>query len=539
MGFAASGVYAAVGALMLTPDDVHWHEMSRHGRRARAAAVGVALAVPVLLVFGGLLMSADPGFERIVRSLVPWNVTTIASHVLLAGFIAWTSAGYLRTLSTAKDPVLEFGSTTLAKAPRNPALGILELGIPLGALSLIFLVFLGLQARYMFGGKAVILETAGLTYAEYARGGFFELVTLATLLLPVLLGTEWLLEQHNPRAVTGFRTLSATLLVLIGLIMLSAVLRMRLYMDAYGLTQDRFYAMAFMIWIGVVLALFGATVLRGMRNRFAFWAVTTGFATLAVLNIMNPDAVIARTNLSRAEAGTEFDLEYAARLHADAIPELIARAPALLSSQQCDLFWNAIDRWTPRKAADWRTWNLSRAKARQLSGIRTGSLLSCGDPQPGHRSGSASLAGAIGPVGRLVSTCRKNARRSYCLRWGISCLVTCSSRRSARLWPTVVHPRAPASKQRSGPASKQRSGTNGLDYSWRDRARARCHSGRRRPCAKIGLGTRGGDPRNRHLGYRPRRTHVRIGDRLRLSTLRAARSWRHSLQARGGRRRWT
>ncbi len=365
MGLVASGVNAAAGALMLTADDVHWHVMTQHGRRARAAAVGVALAVPVLLVFGGLLMSADPGFERMVRSLVDWDFSTIASHVLLAGFIAWTSAGYLRTLATAKDPVLKLGNAALAKAPPKPELGIVELGIPLGALSVIFLVFVGLQARYLFGGQSVILETAGLTYAEYARGGFFELVTVSTLLLPVLLGTEWLLDKSNLRNVMRFRTLSATLLVLIGLMMLSAVQRMRLYIDAYGLTQDRFYAMAFMIWIGVVLALFGATVLRGMRNRFAFGAVTTGFATLAVLNIMNPEAVIVRTNLARADAGAELDLEYAARLHADAIPELIARAPASLTEEQCDVFRQAIDRWTQREAADWRTWNLGRAKARR------------------------------------------------------------------------------------------------------------------------------------------------------------------------------
>ncbi len=361
---------------MLTPDDVHWHVMSRHGRQARAAAVGVALAVPVLLVFGGLLMSADPGFERMVRSLVDWDFSTIASHVLLAAFIAWTSAGYLRTLATAKDPVLKLGDAALAKAPSKPALGMLELGIPLGALSGIFLVFVGLQTRYLFGGEAVILETAGLTYAEYARGGFFELVTASTLLLPVLLGTEWLLDKSNMRNVMRFRTLSATLLVLIGLMMLSAVQRMRLYMDAYGLTEDRFYAMAFMIWIGVVLALFGATVLRGMRNRFAFGAVTTGFVTLAILNTMNPEAVIMRTNLARAEAGAELDLEYAGRLHAGAIPEFVARAPALLTEDQCDVFRQTIDRWT-QEAADWRTWNLSRAKARRAVSFGADSFPAC------------------------------------------------------------------------------------------------------------------------------------------------------------------
>ncbi len=365
MGLAASGINAAAGALMLTQDDVPWHAVARHGRQARAAVIGVALAVPVLLVFGALLTSADPGFERMVQSLVDWSFSTIASHVSLTVFLAWISTGYLRTLATAKDPVLKLGNAALAKAPGKPALGMLELGIPLVALSVIFLAFVGLQARYLFGGEAVILETAGLTYAEYARGGFFELVTASTLLLPVLLGTEWLLDKSNMRNVMRFRALSATLLVLIGLMMMSAVQRMRLYMDAYGLTQDRFYAMAFMIWIGVVLALFGATVLRGMRNRFAFGAVTTGFAALAILNMMNPDAVIVRSNLVRAEAGAELDLEYAARLHADAIPELIARAPALLTEDQCDSFRSAIDHWMQRDLSDWRTWNLSRAKARR------------------------------------------------------------------------------------------------------------------------------------------------------------------------------
>ena len=123
--------------------------------------------------------------------------------------------------------------------------------------------------------------------------------------------------------------------------------------------------MAFMIWIGVVLALFGGTVLRGMRNRFAFGAVVTGFATLAILNVMNPEAIIVRTNVARAEAGAELDWEYVARLRADAIPELMARTPALLTEEQCDAFQRAIERWTPQGAGDWRTWNLSRAKARR------------------------------------------------------------------------------------------------------------------------------------------------------------------------------
>jgi hypothetical protein len=132
--------------------------------------------------------------------------------------------------------------------------------------------------------------------------------------------------------------------------------------------------MAFMLWIGVVLILFGATVLRGMRDRFAFGAIVTGFITLGVLNVMNPDAIIARTNLTRAEAGAEFDVDHVKQLSADAVPELVNRAPVLLSGEQCEVFWKSID-GTVGTASDWRTWNLSRSKARRA--VSTTSTRNC------------------------------------------------------------------------------------------------------------------------------------------------------------------
>ncbi len=365
MGLVANGLNAVAGPTLLPREELATNEISRHSPRARAAVLGLILAVPVLFVFGGLLMSADPGFERIVRALIDWDFEIIASHIALVGFLAWTSTGVLRPLAMGRNPVLNFGDRIIANAPKKPMLGIVELGIPLGALGLIFLVFAGLQARYLFGGEAVILQTAGLTYAEYARGGFFQVVAVATLLLPLLLGADWLLDGRAARNVTRFRIISATLLLLIALIVLSAILRMRLYMDTYGLTEDRFYAMAFLVWVGMVLALFGTTVLRGRRDRFAFGAIATGFVTLATLNIVNPDAVIARTNLTRAEAGAEFDVEHAKRLSADAIPELVTRAPALLSGEACESFWKGLRDNKALHQSDWRTWNRSRRTARR------------------------------------------------------------------------------------------------------------------------------------------------------------------------------
>ena len=65
---------------------------------------------------------------------------------------------------------------------RIGVLGIVELGIVLGLLDVLFLAFVLVQFRYLFGGAELVQVSATLTYAEYARRGFFELVAVAALL---------------------------------------------------------------------------------------------------------------------------------------------------------------------------------------------------------------------------------------------------------------------------------------------------------------------------------------------------------------------
>ena len=74
----------------------------------------------------------------------------------------------------------------------------------------------------------------------------------------------------------------------------------------YGLTEERLYATAFMGWLAAVFLWFAATVMAGRRERFAFGAIVAGFLLVIVLSALNPDALIARTNLARAKTGRPF-----------------------------------------------------------------------------------------------------------------------------------------------------------------------------------------------------------------------------------------
>ena len=357
MGGLIAGLNAAFGMFPLLFGNPEWKK-SLNGESRRAAAVlrGVAFSLLPLLIFGALFMGADAVFQNLVHRILHVDFT----HLVVVLFIAFGVGGYLRGLLFGKE-------LSLAMEKRLPSLslGAIEMSIVLGLLDLLFLAFVIVQIRYFFGGSALVQATTGLTYAEYARRGFFELVTIAALVLPFLLLIHWLLPRDNPRVQGWFRWLAGAQVVLLFVIMASAFQRLRLYVAEYGLSEQRFYPAAFMGWLAVVLVWFGLTVLRGHRERFAYGAMVAGFLLIAVLHCLVPDALIARTNLARAQAGRKFDARYAASLSADAVPELVAGMPLLNPQDRCTVAQRLLQRWSPPENPDWRSWSRSRSRAWQ------------------------------------------------------------------------------------------------------------------------------------------------------------------------------
>lgn len=358
-------------------------------RRAAAVARGLVIATPLVVVFGALFMSADAVFADLVLNIVRFDVELIAGHLVLFSVCAWLGTGYLRGYVTGTElpplRVLWRDSALLDLVPKRPTLGITEVETTLAALDLLFLLFVIVQFRYLFGGDALVQVTPDLTYAEYARRGFFELVFAVVLVVPVLLAADWLLVRRQQGDVVEdvvFRALAGVQIGLVLAITASALYRLRLYHASYGLTESRFYAMVLLIWIGVMLLWLAATVLRGRRDRFAFGALAAGLSTVALLFVINPDAIVARTNVARMastdvsadapadasadapeDASARFDVAYATSLSADAVPVLIDALSALPADVQCPLARHLLRRWPPDRERSLRSWSWSAARA--------------------------------------------------------------------------------------------------------------------------------------------------------------------------------
>ena len=393
------GLSAALGMLPLVLSDVSLRQVA-NGRGASRAITGIRaalVAIPLLLIFGGLFASADPVFARIAGDVLRIDAGTVASHLAVSGIIAWLVGGLLRAT------VLSSGPNWGLPFP-DGALGLTEVAVALGSLVLLFAAFVVVQLRYFFGGDALVQATAGMSYADYARRGFFELVAVAALVLPVLLAANALLRRATPLAGRVFRTLASVLLGLLGVIMYSAVARMQLYVSAYGLSADRLVATVFIGWLALVFVWFALTVLREREARFVSGVLVSGWTTLIAFNVADPAGYVARFNVARGNAGKTVDVRYIARLGGDAAPALVeylvhqpltppagwvppdpsaaASSSAIVGgpstvpvspvstepasyTERCEAARRLLRDWSPSSPDDWRSWSVGRAKARR------------------------------------------------------------------------------------------------------------------------------------------------------------------------------
>jgi hypothetical protein len=326
-------------------------------RTGVAALVGLAL----LLLFGSLLASADAAFAQVVDELLPRIAgDSVTRWVVLYAFGALAAAGACFLLLGPPDPAT-------AATPRPTRLRCLDWALPTGLLVGLFGLFVGVQFVVLFGGADHVLRTTGLTYAEYARSGFWQLLAVTALALGVLaIGSRWapaatVVERAWKRGLLG------TLANLTLIIVVSAINRMWLYQQAYGFTVLRLLVLTCELWLGVGFVLALVAVLRLRPAGLTRPMVAAGMIALLGLAVLNPERFVAEHNVARWGETGRIDASYLGSLSADAVPPL-AELPEPMRS--CVLA--AIAAQLPAPDDDWRSANLARATARdQLAHVVT------------------------------------------------------------------------------------------------------------------------------------------------------------------------
>ncbi len=358
--------------------------------RALAPVVrGIMLATPLLLIFAGLLTAADSIFASYVIQVLslqlPFNFWTAFAHTIIVGCFAWLTAGGLMIAMAEGIPAMSElpaeGETE--RLDRSGLawrfLGSTEAITVLLLLDLLFAGFMFIQGAYLFGGLDS-LTRSGMTYAEYARHGFFELLTVACLALGLLCTLALVTRRESAARRLAFNLSNSAMVLLVLGILTSAFQRMWLYELAYGFTRLRIYTHSFMIWLAVVLLIFVVALISARPQIFLFGGFISALIVLTILNIISPDALIVRENIARYQANPsaltrssgssrygseEVDLSYLLALSNDAVPTVINAMPILNPAQREQVIRHMTIRQQQLRSLDngWQSWHLGRRKA--------------------------------------------------------------------------------------------------------------------------------------------------------------------------------
>jgi len=324
------------------------------GNPVRAIAVA-AVSLILLVVFGALFASADETFAAVLDWVLPTvSGSTVSRALLFFPLLFAVLAGAAFTLT---------GPPRLGRddQPTRFAFRRSDWAIPVALLDLLFAAFVAVQGTVLFGGTRHVLDPGGPTFANYARGGFWQLLAVTGLTFVVVaIAGRWA-PRGNGADRVAIRVLLGALALLTLVVVASATYRMNVYEQAYGYTRLRVFVTAVELGLGAV---FVAVLVAGVRLRGgwlprAVLAIAT--AGLLALAVLNPDRFIADRNVDRFAATGRIDLHYLNTLSADAVPAL----DRLTGNDRACALWLAELR-LHREPDDWRSFNVARLKARAL-----------------------------------------------------------------------------------------------------------------------------------------------------------------------------
>ena len=339
---------------------------------SEAAVRGLLFATPIIVLFALLLMNADARFESSITHLFDWDFSALWSNAglfILCFILAATlqrAAGVLtpKHVSTIEQDFKQDAQQAPVKKTYR-----IEIGIILALVNVLFLSFVWVQFSYFFGGDSMVQDLNGPSYSEYARRGFFQLLVVAILVMLLLLSSYVMFKPNTLAQQRWFQVLAGSLIVLTWIIELSAVHRMFIYVQAYGLTELRFYSSIMMLWVAGVLLWFSLSVLRQRAGLFLFGTVMSVFLSVALLHVINPDATIMRINLERLATGQHFDVNYMQQLSADMIPTVAEHVPyhnEKNKSTACALSTLLIQEAVSTDNDDrWLAWHWARYQSKQ------------------------------------------------------------------------------------------------------------------------------------------------------------------------------
>lgn len=281
------------------------------------ALAGLAISIPLTVVVVFLLISSDDNFGIIIANFfdIAWFSISWIWQLLFAVPVAMFLFGAAHSMT--KPAPVNRDTTTLPEYRFIPSVIAYFTVSPICVFYLIYVIV-------QIGNISNALGK-NIGYAEFARQGFFQLCAIAVINLIVIVALQTFCKRNeNDVKPVVLRVYSIMISVFTLLIIATALTKMFMYINEYGMTMLRVYTSWFMILLAVI---FIPVIILQIKD-FPIWkTIFAAFTVMfAVLCFGNFEGNIAAYNINAYRNGAieKLDVDQFEELGIAAVPSAYA-----------------------------------------------------------------------------------------------------------------------------------------------------------------------------------------------------------------------
>ena len=321
--------------------------------------IALAIAVPVTFILTLVLSNADMVFSLKTETLFAGFLELVSFRTLYIIFCGIFAGLYLFGVVLHTHT----GGVCRPQKEFSKKGDLIIINILLISILFVYTLFVIIQFKYLFAGSDL---PEGLTYAKYARKGFFELLTLTGVNIVIILFTVKLTKHLDSKWCMLTKVLCHYLCAVTIILLISSFYRMMLYTESDGLTRLRFFVLGFLIFEAFGLLITFLYIARPKFN-IALTYIVIAIVYYTLLNLVPTDNIIAKNQIDKYLNGERGDLTYVFTLSADVSPAIQVLYEKTDDEQLKNQIVTFIDKKTssdiPKR---WQRYNLSTEQAKRI-----------------------------------------------------------------------------------------------------------------------------------------------------------------------------
>ena len=294
--------YGSLFEALLHKTEIKTEVQKKNQKDVMPTVIGFLLSIPVCIVVSVLLVESDhnfgQSFENFLNFISEYLGTlfeNIFSNLMLFCFsipisMYIFSAVYSRAYKMRNEKQLP--KTAQASYRVLPSTMCNSFLTPL---TLIYTAFVIKQVSYLFTTAGSL--STNFNYSEYARSGFFELCFVALINLSVIGVIMFFVQVRKKELPKSVRMFVVIFSFLTLCLIVTAIVKMAMYIDIYGMTPLRVYTSVFMIYL---FLMFIVLIIKQFKFTISFTKTGYWLAVFVIcaMSILPVDAYIARYNIN-------------------------------------------------------------------------------------------------------------------------------------------------------------------------------------------------------------------------------------------------